>query len=110
MNTARLKAVGKLLLVLGAPIGFVLALFGSGVYCGVQNRYQVTSLERDVLGLDVEVPPDPRATTPPSTTPAPQPTSTTPPPTTTPPAPAPTPTPEPTPTPLPEKPTAVEPT
>jgi len=111
MNTARLKAVGKLLLVLGAPIGFVLALFGSGVYCGVQNRYQVTSLERDVFGLDVEVPPDPRATTPSSTTPAPQPTSTTPPPTTTPPAPAPTtPTPEPTPTPLPEKPVAVEPT
>jgi hypothetical protein len=109
MNTARLKAVGKLLLVLGAPIGFVLALFGSGVYCGVQNRYQITSLERDVFGLDVEVPPEPRETTPSSTTPAPQPTSSTPPPTTTPPAPAPT-APEPTPAPLPEKPATVEPT
>ncbi|HET6584873.1 MAG TPA: M12 family metallo-peptidase, partial [Nannocystaceae bacterium] len=59
MNSARLKAVGKLLLVLGVPIACVLALFGSGVWCGVQNRYEITSFEHDVLGLDVEVPPAP---------------------------------------------------
>lgn len=109
MNSARLKAVGKLLLVLGAPIGCVLALFGSGVYCGVQNRYEITSFEHDVFGLDVEVPPAPAA---PSTTPS---ASTTPEPKTTTPTPEPvtepvaverpTPTPE---TPAPETPTAVE--
>ena len=100
MNSARLKAVGKLLLVLGAPIGFVFALFGSGVYCGVQNRYEITSFERDVFGLDVEVPakpeePAPAAPTPASTEPAP--TAPTPEPVAPPTAVEPTPTPTPPP-------------
>lgn len=59
MNPARLKAIGKLVFFLGAPLGFLLALFGSGVYCGVTHRHAITSFERDTLGLDVEVPPAP---------------------------------------------------
>lgn len=61
MNRARLKAIGKLLFFLGAPLGFLAALFGGGVYCGVTHRYAITSFERDNLGLDVEVPAAPEA-------------------------------------------------
>jgi hypothetical protein len=105
MNSARLKAIGKLLLVLGAPIGFVFALFGSGVYCGVQNRYEITSFERDVFGLDVEVPEKPpeapadSAPAPPSPTTPPATTTPSPTPAVQPSVPTPTPTPAPQPTP-----------
>lgn len=56
MNRARLLAIGKLLLLLGIPTGLVLTLFGAGVHCGVTHRAAITGFERDVLGLDVEVP------------------------------------------------------
>lgn len=56
MNRARLLAVGKLLLLVGIPIGLIGTLFGAGVHCGVSNRAAITGFERDVLGLDVDVP------------------------------------------------------
>jgi hypothetical protein len=64
MNRARLLAIGKLLLLLGIPTGLVLSLFGAGVHCGVTHRATITGFERDVLGLDVEVPKAPEAKAP----------------------------------------------
>jgi metallopeptidase family M12-like protein len=102
MNRARLLAIGKLGLLLGVPLGLVLTLFGSGVYCGVTHRAGITGFEHDVLGLDVEVAQaDPQPSTPPASDaansplgaePASEPTT----PTTTPPTTAPTTTPPPT--------------
>lgn len=56
MNRARLLAIGKLLLLFGIPTGLIGTLFGAGVHCGVTHRAGITGFERDVLGLDVEVP------------------------------------------------------
>jgi hypothetical protein len=64
MNRARLLAIGKLLLLLGIPTGLVLSLFGAGVHCGVTHRAAITGFERDVLGLDVEVPKAPESKAP----------------------------------------------
>lgn len=61
MNRARLKVIGKLMLLLGVPVSIVLGLFGGGVYCGVTHRGALLGFEHDVLGLDVEVPPAPKA-------------------------------------------------
>jgi hypothetical protein len=61
MNRARLKAIGKLMLLLGLPVTVVMGLFGGGVYCGVRNRGAILGFEHDVLGLDVEVPAEPKA-------------------------------------------------
>jgi len=61
MNRARLLAVGKLLLLIGIPTGLIGTLFGAGVHCGVSNRAAITGFERDVLGLDVDVPSTPAA-------------------------------------------------
>lgn len=60
MNRARLKAIGKLMLLLGLPVTVVMGLFGGGVYCGVRNRGAILGFEHDVLGLDVEVPAEPK--------------------------------------------------
>ncbi len=62
MNRARLLAIGKLLLLIGLPTGLVGTLFGAGVHCGVTHRAAITGFERDVLGLDVEVPTAPAPT------------------------------------------------
>jgi hypothetical protein len=59
MNVKRLKAISKLGLLFGIPLSLVLGLFGSGVYCGAQNRHAILSFERDWLKLDVEVPDPP---------------------------------------------------
>jgi hypothetical protein len=69
MNRARLLAIGKLLLLLGIPSGLVLSLFGAGVHCGVTHRGAITGFERDVLGLDVEVPKAPESKVPESKVP-----------------------------------------
>lgn len=117
MNRARLLAVGKLLLLLGIPIGLIGTLFGAGVHCGVSNRAAITGFERDVLGLDVEVPSTkatPAEAKPPEAKPAEtkpaetatKPPETKPPETATKPPEARPPEPEPEPTPLPEKPVA----
>ncbi|MBK8239448.1 MAG: hypothetical protein IPK74_28325 [Deltaproteobacteria bacterium] len=66
MNRARLKVIGKLMLLLGLPVSIVLGLFGGGVYCGVTHRGALLGFEHDVLGLDVEVPAAPKPA-PPST-------------------------------------------
>lgn len=58
MNRTRLIAITKLVLLFGTPLALLVGLFGSGVYCGVQNRTQITQFEHDWLGLDVEVPAD----------------------------------------------------
>ncbi len=54
MNTRRVKALAKLALILGVPIGLVLGLFTSGVYVGVQNQDTIRSIERDLLGIDLK--------------------------------------------------------
>jgi hypothetical protein len=64
MNRARLVAIGKLLLLVGLPSTLVLGLFGAGVHCGVTHRASITRFERDVMGLDVEVPEPPKSETP----------------------------------------------
>jgi hypothetical protein len=35
-----------------------MTIFGTGIYCGVQAQHGVLSFERDVLGMDVTVPPE----------------------------------------------------
>lgn len=59
MNRKRILAIAKLVLLFGTPLALILALFGSGVYCGVENRAAITRFERDWLGLDVQVPDEP---------------------------------------------------
>jgi hypothetical protein len=56
MNVKRLKAIGKLGVLFGAPLALVLGLFGSGVYYGAKYRPELLGFERDWLGLDVQVP------------------------------------------------------
>lgn len=105
MNRARLLAVGKLLLLIGIPIGLIGTLFGAGVHCGVTNRAAITGFERDVLGFDVEVPSEAKPAETTTTPTEAKPTETKPPePTTKPPEPKP---PEPKP-PEPTTPTEVE--
>lgn len=54
MNKRRFKAVAKLAVILGVPIGLVLSLFTSGVYIGATNSSGIRAFERDILGMDLE--------------------------------------------------------
>ncbi|WP_434422556.1 hypothetical protein [Nannocystis pusilla] len=116
MSATRLKSLGKLVVLIGLPVAFVVGLFGAGVYVGHGHRTTILSFERDWLGLDVTVPGEPSKPT--SDTAKPEPPKPEPPkpeppkpePTTTPePAkPEPTTTPEPTPKPVETPPKPVE--
>jgi hypothetical protein len=48
-------------LLLGLPVSVLGGVFGGGMHCGLQNAQRVLAFERDVLGLDVQVPPEPGA-------------------------------------------------
>lgn len=56
MNTRRVLAIAKLVILFGTPLAFVVGLFSCGVYYGASHREGITRFERDWLGLDVEVP------------------------------------------------------
>lgn len=56
MNASRLKSFGKLMVLIGLPVAFVVGLFGAGVYVGYGHRAAILGFERDWLGRDVEVP------------------------------------------------------
>lgn len=64
MTVSRLKSLGKLALLLGVPVALLLGLFGAGVHCGFEHRAAILGLERDWLGMDVEVPAEPAKTEP----------------------------------------------
>lgn len=64
MTVSRLKSLGKLALLLGVPVALLLGLFGAGVHCGFEHRAAILGLERDWLGMDVEVPAEPTRTDP----------------------------------------------
>lgn len=59
MSAARLKSLGKLTVLIGLPVAFVVGLFGAGVYVGHGHRAAILGFERDWLGLDVAVPGEP---------------------------------------------------
>ena len=59
MSATRLKSLGKLVVLIGLPVAFVVGLFGAGVYVGHGHRTTILSFERDWLGLDVTVPGEP---------------------------------------------------
>lgn len=65
MSAARLKSLGKLAVLIGLPVAFVVGLFGAGVYVGHGHRTAILSFERDWLGLDVVVPGEPSRPAPP---------------------------------------------
>lgn len=73
MSAARLKSLGKLVVLIGLPVAFVVGLFGAGVYVGHGHRAAILGFERDWLGLDVEVPGEPPKPTSEVTPPAEQP-------------------------------------
>jgi hypothetical protein len=109
MSAARLKSLGKLVVLIGLPVAFVVGLFGAGVYVGHGHRTAILSFERDWLGLDVAVPgepskptsdtakPEPKPEVKPPTSPEPPKPEPKPEPTPEPPKPEPTTTPEPKP-------------
>jgi hypothetical protein len=59
MSAARLKSLGKLVVLIGLPVSFVVGLFGAGVYVGHGHQAAILGFERDWLGLDVTVPGEP---------------------------------------------------
>lgn len=101
MSATRLKSLGKLVVLIGLPVAFVVGLFGAGVYVGHGHRTAILSFERDWLGLDVTVPGEPAKprseTAKPEPKPEPTPTTTPEPPKPEPPKPEPTTKPEPKP-------------
>lgn len=107
MSAARLKSLGKLVLLIGTPVALVTGLFGAGVYCGQGHRAGILGFERDWLGFDVEVPGEPKPKPEPATEPKPEPKPT--PEAKLEPTPTPEPKVEPTPTPEPTKETKPEP-
>ena len=56
MSRARIKALAKLFLLLGLPVGLLAGLFGGGIYVGATHRATILGIEKDWLGMDVEVP------------------------------------------------------
>lgn len=61
MNFKRIKAIGKLLLLFGLPLGLVFGLFASGIYYGAKRQAEIATFEREWLGIDVEVKAPPAA-------------------------------------------------
>lgn len=59
MNASRIKAITKLLLLFGLPLAFIVGLFSWGVHFGHSHRRAILAFERDWLGMEVEVPPEP---------------------------------------------------
>lgn len=72
MSASRIKSLGKLVFLIGLPIAFVVGLFGTGVYCGQANRATILGFERDWLGMDVEVPGEPKKDVPKKDEPKPE--------------------------------------
>ncbi len=56
MSRARIKALAKLFLLLGLPVGLLTGLFAGGIYVGATHRATILGIEKDWLGMDVEVP------------------------------------------------------
>ena len=61
MSRARIKALAKLFFLLGLPVGLLGGLFGGGIYVGATHRATILRIEKDWLGMDVEVPATPAA-------------------------------------------------
>jgi hypothetical protein len=59
--TRRAKILAKLGLLLGGPVLLLGGLFSAGIWVGTTHARSVSTFERDVLGLPVEVPPEPGA-------------------------------------------------
>ena len=57
MARSRLRIVSQLFFLVGLPVLVLTGLFGGGVYLGLEHRERVLVFERDVLRLDVTVPP-----------------------------------------------------
>ena len=53
---SRAVIVGKLLLLVGLPLATIAGIFGTGVHYGFEYRADILRLERDLLGMDVQVP------------------------------------------------------
>ena len=53
---SRAVIVGKLLLLVILPLSLLAGLFGTGVHLGHKHRATLLTVERDWLGMDVEVP------------------------------------------------------
>ena len=55
---SRVVVVGKLLLLVGLPLTVITSLFGAGVHWGFESRADILRIEKDWLGMEVEVPDD----------------------------------------------------
>jgi len=61
MSRARIKALAKLFFLLGLPLSLLAGLFAGGIYVGATHRAKILSIEKEWLGMDVEVPALPAA-------------------------------------------------